>query len=326
MIPNRQIGQSIEATNTWYVAKAVERLIEVTAAAPTSFVGLTDTQLRATPVPISGTVTANTGLSQPLTDTQLRASAVPVSATGAAAHSAAVSGNPVYVAGKVLPTTIATADATLAAGDAAGAPITSGNQVAVKPFGTAELDFTGIFSSVSTTVTVQQLVPVSGTASIRNYITSLVINTDAIGAAGLIWFLDGALTISSIAITTGLATTSAAHDLKVGDAFVFTALAGGTGVTANTVYYVTSVGSATTFNFSASIGGSNVVPSVAYTGTTGYRVLYQTKLQTTGIPTPVTINFPTPLRGNANVVTNFLIPTSLTSGSIFIAVNGYRGF
>ncbi|MFM6607436.1 MAG: hypothetical protein ACKPH3_25755, partial [Dolichospermum sp.] len=31
------------------------------------------------PVPISGTVTANTGLSQPLTDTQLRATAVLVS-------------------------------------------------------------------------------------------------------------------------------------------------------------------------------------------------------------------------------------------------------
>lgn len=37
-------------------------------------VGLTDTQLRASPVAISGTVTANTGLAQPLTDTQLRAS------------------------------------------------------------------------------------------------------------------------------------------------------------------------------------------------------------------------------------------------------------
>lgn len=39
---------------------------------------LTDTQLRATAVPVSGTVTANTGLSQPLTDAQLRATAVPV--------------------------------------------------------------------------------------------------------------------------------------------------------------------------------------------------------------------------------------------------------
>ena len=40
---------------------------------------LTDAQLRAAAVPISGTVTANTGLSQPLTDAQLRAAAVPVS-------------------------------------------------------------------------------------------------------------------------------------------------------------------------------------------------------------------------------------------------------
>jgi hypothetical protein len=45
----------------------------------TGLTPLTDTQLRATPVPVSGTVTANTGLSQPLTDTQLRATAVPVS-------------------------------------------------------------------------------------------------------------------------------------------------------------------------------------------------------------------------------------------------------
>ena len=40
---------------------------------------LTNAQLRASPVPISGTVTANTGLSQPLTDAQLRASPVPTS-------------------------------------------------------------------------------------------------------------------------------------------------------------------------------------------------------------------------------------------------------
>lgn len=41
---------------------------------------LTDTQLRASAVPVSGTVTANTGLTQPLTDTQLRATALPISA------------------------------------------------------------------------------------------------------------------------------------------------------------------------------------------------------------------------------------------------------
>lgn len=68
---------------------------------------LTDTQLRATPVPVSGTV-AVTG---PLTDTQLRAAPVPISGTVTAAASgdytvvgkgaagAAVSGNPVLMAG-----------------------------------------------------------------------------------------------------------------------------------------------------------------------------------------------------------------------------------
>jgi hypothetical protein len=42
---------------------------------------LTDAQLRATPVAVSGTVTANTGLTQPLTDSQLRAAAVDVAVT-----------------------------------------------------------------------------------------------------------------------------------------------------------------------------------------------------------------------------------------------------
>jgi hypothetical protein len=55
------------------------------------------------PIPVSGTVTANTGLSQPLTDTQLRASAVPISGTVAISNSSLeISndvGNPVPVTG-----------------------------------------------------------------------------------------------------------------------------------------------------------------------------------------------------------------------------------
>ena len=39
---------------------------------------LTDAELRATPIAVSGTVTANTGLSQPLTDTQLRATPIAI--------------------------------------------------------------------------------------------------------------------------------------------------------------------------------------------------------------------------------------------------------
>ena len=245
---------------------------------------------------------------------------------GQTAHSSASTGSPLRAAGRVAPTTIATVDATLVAGDAADLPSTTGNQIITKNFSTAELDYNFNFSTVASTTTVQPFVPASGTASVRNYISQLAISTDALGTGGVAWILDGALTVSSIAITTGLCTTSVAHDLKIGDAVVFTALAAGTGVSTNTVYYVTSVGSATTFNFSLTIGGSNVVPSVAYTGTTMYRILYQKHFRASGIQQTTIITFPNPLRGIANMITNFLIPTTMTSGTIYITSTGYRGF
>lgn len=61
-------------TSTHNSGDVLQVIYEVTSTDP-----LTDSQLRATAVPVSGTVTANTGLTQPLTDAELRASAVPVS-------------------------------------------------------------------------------------------------------------------------------------------------------------------------------------------------------------------------------------------------------
>ena len=247
-------------------------------------------------------------------------------ANGQTAHSSASTGSPLRIGGRVVPTTIANQDATLLAGDASDAGISTGQQLIIKESSTAELDFNFNFSTVASTVTVQPFVPASGTASVRNYIRQLAISTDALGTGGVAWILDGALTVSSIAITTGLCTTSTNHDLKIGDSVVFTALAAGTGVSTNTVYYVTSVGSATTFNFALTIGGANVVPSVAYTGTTVYRILYQQHFRASGIPQSTIITFPNPLRGIANMITNFLIPTTMTSGTIYITSTGYRGF
>ena len=247
-------------------------------------------------------------------------------ANGQTAHSSASTGSPLRIGGRVVPTTIANQDATLLAGDASDAGISTGQQLIIKESSTAELDFNFNFSTVASTVTVQPFVPASGTASVRNYIRQLAISTDALGTGGVAWILDGALTVSSIAITTGLCTSSTNHDLKIGDSVVFTALAAGTGVSTNTVYYVTSVGSATTFNFALTIGGANVVPSVAYTGTTVYRILYQQHFRASGIPQSTIITFPNPLRGIANMITNFLIPTTMTSGTIYITSTGYRGF
>lgn len=89
---------SIASVPSHAVTNAGTFAVQVTSAPTTAVTGtfwqatqpvsgpLTDTQLRATAVPISGTVTANTGLTQPLTDTQLRASAVPVSLASVPSH------------------------------------------------------------------------------------------------------------------------------------------------------------------------------------------------------------------------------------------------
>ena len=246
-------------------------------------------------------------------------------ANGQTAHSSASTGSPLRTAGRVAPTTIATTDLTLVAGDASDVGVSTGQQLINKPNATAELDYNFVFSTTATTVTTSPIVQASGTASVRNYVKSIRVSSDALGAAGTAWILDGNLTVSAIAITTGLTTTSVAQDLKIGDVIVFTALAAGIGVTANTLYYVTSVGSTTTFNFALAPGGANVVPSVAYTGTTMNRIFDQIRFQTTAI-TPTLITYEEPLRSNPNMAINFLIPTTLTSGAIYLTVNGYRGF
>lgn len=67
-------GASTEATLALIKAKTDNLDVALSTRAVT---GLTDTQLRANPVPISGNITVNLGL----TDTQLRATPVPVSGT-----------------------------------------------------------------------------------------------------------------------------------------------------------------------------------------------------------------------------------------------------
>lgn len=68
------VSADVDAVRSWHLRNGAQ-CVQITASG-TLVSPLTDTQLRATPVPVSGTVTA----SGPLTDAQLRASAVPVSA------------------------------------------------------------------------------------------------------------------------------------------------------------------------------------------------------------------------------------------------------
>jgi hypothetical protein len=247
---------------------------------------------------------------------------------GQTAHSSASTGSPLRAAGRVTPTTIAGVDVSLVAGDAADVPSTTGNQVVTKEFATAELDYNFDLTTVGTVTTLQPLVLASGTANVRNYITSLTVSSDALGAAGNAWILDGQGAIgSSVTIATPGVFTSTAHDLKVGDAIVFTSLGTITGISTNTVYYITATSfAATTFTVATTRGGTALQITGSTSAFTFYRLLFPFRFQTTAIGSPQQVFFPNPLRSISNGAINFLIPTTLTSGSIYLTVNGYRGF
>lgn len=247
---------------------------------------------------------------------------------GQTAHSSASTGAPLRIGGRVVPTTIATTDTTLVAGDASDVGVTTGQQAITKNFSTSELDYSFNIVSPATTVTLQPLVPASGTASVRNYITSLILNTDAIGAAGRAYLLDGQGAIgTSVTIATPGVFTSTAHDLKVGDAIIFTSIGTITGITINTLYYITATSfAATTFTIATTLGGAAIAITGSTSAFTFYRVFQTLLLPTTGITIPTQINYANPLRGNSNNAMNFYIPTSLTSGNISVTAVGYRGF
>ena len=118
--------------------------------------GLTDIQLRATAVPISGTVTANTGLTQPVTDTQLRASAVPISGTVTANTGLTQPLTDTQLRATAVPVSIASLPSTAVTG-----PLTD-TQLRATPVPVSGTVSTGALTDTQLRATA---VPVSGTVS-----------------------------------------------------------------------------------------------------------------------------------------------------------------
>lgn len=266
---------------------------------------------------VGGTATVNGGLAGTL------------AVGGSAAHSAATTTNPVTTGGRVVPTTVATVDATLVAGDSSFVPISTGYQKIIKPFGTAELDWASIANFTPTvwasSATLTNIRAASGTANIRTYISGLQLQTDALGAATDLWILDGAVSISSSTVATPGVITSGVHDFKVGDAIVLQGISSLalTGVSANQIVYVATAPSTTTFTVALTPGGTGVQCTVTGTAT-AYRILYRARLQTSALPV-TNVEFPNPLRTAPNVALS-AIASSTTTGSIYFNAQGYYGF
>lgn len=238
-------------------------------------------------------------------------------ANGQTAHSSASTGSPVRVGGRVLPVT---PDLTLVAGDASDLGITTGQQALTKDFAPAELDYT-FCGSISNSTTALVFKNAAG-ASIRNYVTSLVVNSDTLTAATEIVIKDGAISTTSLTTNTF---TSGTHDYKIGDQIVFSNIASYTGVTANTIYYILTVPSATTYTISLTPNGAQVT-GLGGTGTaTSNRILFRSKLQTTSFG-PASFIFSNPLRGIPNGTLDFQTITATIAGAIYYNVQGYIGF
>ena len=147
---------------------------------------------------IQGTAVFSQNSPLPLTRNVQQATASQLNATvvgsgsftvvGAGAHSAASSGNPVRVAGRVN----TAVDTTLVAGDTADLFISSAGQLVQKPYASAEMDwqYTGVL-----TTTTAQAVRAAGAAGVRNYVTGLQYqNTNATSTTVLV--LDGTTLIA----------------------------------------------------------------------------------------------------------------------------------
>ena len=158
-------------------------------------------------------------------------------------------------------------------------------------------------------------------AGIRNYVTAVDLYSEALTNATDLRIREPDLTCASQTIASNTLTVSATHNLVVGDYVIFTASTV-TGITAGVGYYVLTTPAATTITLSATRGGTTLAISGTAVTATFHKVLWQTRIPTTG-RAPQQIVFPTPLRGS--VATNLVLQTATASGAgaVYLSSQGY---
>jgi hypothetical protein len=247
--------------------------------------------------------------------------AISVTATGvagAAAHDAAVSGSPVRLAGRARTSNYTT----VSSDDTADLITTLAGAVVNKPFSIPEVDFYAaapLAGLVNTTTPL--IIKEAAAAGTRNYYTGVELYAEALTNATELELRDTDLTCASQTISANTLTTSAVHNLSIGDQVVFTAITGATGFVVNTTYYVLTVPSTTTLTLSATRGGSTLSISGTITATL-HRVLWRTKIPTGGRP-ETAITFPSPIKGSVATAQSIQTLTASGAGAVYANFTGY---
>lgn len=238
---------------------------------------------------------------------------------GGAAEDAAAGANPVTVGGVVR---TAVAPTTLVAGDAARVTMTSGAAAVTMPYSVPEISWQtpANVGGLVNTATPLQVKEAAG-ASVRNYVTQMDLLSEALTNATDLRIREPDLTCSSQTISSNTLTVSATHNLGIGDAVVFTASTV-TGISTGVTYYVLTTPAATTITLSATRGGSTLAISGTGVTATFHKVLWQTRIPTTGRPAGQIV-FPTPLRGSVNTALQLQTATASGAGAVFASLQGF---
>jgi hypothetical protein len=242
-----------------------------------------------------------------------------VAAAGTVAVDAAI-GNPVTAGLRASNANIA---AMSAAGDSVGWMGTMIGAGVVRPYSIPEADWQvpANVGGLVNTATALQVKEAAG-AGIRNYVTSLDLMSEALTNATDFRIREPDQTCSSQTIASNTLTVSAAHNLAVGDAVVFSASTV-TGISTGVTYYVLTVPATTTITLSATRGGSTLAISGTGVTATFHKVLWMTRIPTAGLLSGRNIEFPIPLRGSPNVALQIQTATASGAGAVYAALQGY---
>jgi len=238
---------------------------------------------------------------------------------GGAAEDAAAGTNPLTVGGVVR---TAMAPTTLVAGDAARLTMTAGAAAVISPYSVPDVSWQtpAPVGGILNTTTAFQLKEAAG-ALLSNYLTGMDLYAEAVTNATDLRIREPDLTCASQTIASNTLTTSAVHNLRIGDAVVSTASTV-TGLTAGVSYFVLTVPSTTTLTLSATRGGSVLAISGSAVTATFHKVLWQARIPTAG-SAPRYIEFPVPLRGSVNTAMQIQTATASGAGAVYASVQGF---
>lgn len=233
--------------------------------------------------------------------------------TGAAAHDAAISGNPVRTAGRAL----TAAYTTVATGDTADFITTLQGVQITKPYQIPELEWT-VSDEITNSTTAVRVNALA--ASLKQYVSSLSIATETLGAAGYLQLRSTPVASTTATIASNTLVMAATYNWKVGDRVLVTASTV-TGLSAGSIYYILTVSGAN-LTFSATRGGGTLAISGTSVSATLSKLVWTTYLNTTALPL-TQVQFMNPCDGGTGLSLEMCTPTALTSGKVTFSVVGY---